>query len=82
MNRQLVDIAKRAGVSFDKYGMAISIDGNEADGVDLEKFTYLLLQEAMDMLCLSMEVHTQDEQDLLEHAAAKINKYFGVKDVT
>jgi len=47
MNERIKQLALQAGMTDDKFGMffATDFDSHCADGVDLEKFTELLVQE-------------------------------------
>ena len=45
-----------------------------------EKFAELIVRECSEYLSCAMEVHSQQEQDLMNLAARKIKEYFGVEN--
>ena len=45
MNKRIEQLAEQAGMHRDKFGMYFAGDKHNEDGVDLEKFTELLLEE-------------------------------------
>ena len=45
MNKTIKELAAKADMSFDKYGMAFANSDHNEDGVDLELFAGLLIEE-------------------------------------
>ena len=45
MNERIKQLAEQAGMTDDKFGMYFAKDKHNEDGVDLEKFTELIVQE-------------------------------------
>ena len=45
MNERIKLLAEQAGMTDDKFGMYFAKDKHREDGVDLEKFTELIVQE-------------------------------------
>ena len=45
MNKRLKQLAEQAGMTDDKFGMYFANDKHNEDGVDLEKFAELILQD-------------------------------------
>ena len=52
---------------------------HQAWQMDAEKFAELIVRECSAYLNGAMEVHNQQEQDLMDLAARKIKEYFGVE---
>jgi hypothetical protein len=61
MNERIKQIAERAGMTDDKFGMFFAEDYNShcADGVDLEKFAKLIVKECVD-ICNQAILQNQD----------------------
>ena len=45
MNERMKQLAEQAGMTEDKFGMFFAKDQHNEDGVDLEKFAELIVQE-------------------------------------
>ena len=52
MNERIRELAERAGMTDDKFGMFFAKDKHDEDGVDLEKFAELIVLECI-QVCLS-----------------------------
>lgn len=74
MNDRIKELAEQAGMTADKFGMffAKDYDSHCADGVDLEKFAELIVQECS-RLCYDNDFATGSGY------GEAINKHFGVK---
>lgn len=73
MNERIRELAEQAGMTDDKFGMFFAKDKHDKDGVDLEKFAELIVQE-----CAGVELYWLSEQDR-KAVAEKIKEHFGVK---
>jgi hypothetical protein len=69
MNARIKQLAEQAGMTDDKYGMFFAKDKHDEDGVDLEKFAELLIQECADI--------ADNQEDYL--TAKIIKQQFGVE---
>lgn len=78
MNKRLLELAEQAGMTNDKFGMFFAKDKHNEDGVDLEKFVKLILDETKNVL-LDMMDEGQGEFDTLDQALTEINEHFGVE---
>lgn len=47
MNKKIEELAKEAGMSFDEYGMAWADKDHATDGIDLERYTKLMIDEVI-----------------------------------
>jgi hypothetical protein len=66
MNERIKELAEQAGMTDDKFGMFFAKDKHNEDGVDLEKFAELIIQEC----CLVIDKHYEPVYDgrlLMEH---------------
>jgi len=45
MNNRIKELAERAGMTDNKFGMFFAKDNHDEDGVDLEKFAELIVKE-------------------------------------
>jgi hypothetical protein len=45
MNERIKELAEQAGMTDDKFGMFFAKDKHDEDGVDLAKFTELIVKE-------------------------------------
>jgi hypothetical protein len=66
MNERIEQLASQAGMLRDKYGLYWNAHDNPDDGVDLEKFTELIVKECAELM----------PQDNLYNM---VLKHFGVK---
>jgi hypothetical protein len=66
MNERIEQLASQAGMLRDKYGLYWNAHDNPDDGVDLEKFSLLIVQECAELM----------PQDNLYNM---VLKHFGVK---
>ena len=71
INPHIIKLAANAGMSFDKYGLAFANSDHAEDGVDLEKFANLLIQE-----CIQVAYKADNEDKV--YAWYAIGKHFGV----
>ena len=65
MNERIKQLAEQAGMTDDKFGMYFAKDKHREDGVDLEKFAELIIEEA----CRALDAY----DDFLK-------KHFGVEE--
>lgn len=70
MNKRIKLLAEQAGMTKDKYGMFFAVDNHDDDGVDLEEFANLLVEEVMQELFINGH----------EDAFNLLNKHFGVEE--
>ena len=47
MNERIKQLAEQAGMTDDKFGMFFAKDKHDEDGVDLEKFAELLIEDVL-----------------------------------
>ena len=47
MNERIKELAEQAGMTDDKFGMYFAKDKHNEDGVDLEKFAELIVEECV-----------------------------------
>jgi len=47
MNERIKELAEQAGMTDDKFGMFFAKDKHDEDGVDLEKFAELIVEECL-----------------------------------
>jgi hypothetical protein len=73
MNERIKKLAEQAGMSDDKYGMFFAKDKHDEDGVDLEKFAELIVQECMTV------ARGADGLDATHEAWYLIKEHFGVE---
>jgi hypothetical protein len=66
MNERIEQLASQAGMLRDKYGLYWNAHDNPDDGVDLEKFTELIVKE-----CAELMPH--------DNLYNMVPKHFGVK---
>jgi len=50
MNERIRGLAEQAGMTDDKFGMFFAKDKHDEDGVDLEKFAELIIQECTNIV--------------------------------
>ena len=80
MNERIKELAEQAGMTNDKFGMFFAKEKHCEDGVDLQKFTELIIKE-----CIS-EIHAADVGNLhakgyyLDKVAEHIENHFGIKE--
>jgi hypothetical protein len=48
MNKRIEELALKADMHRDKYGMYFAGDKHDEDGVDLEQFAHLLIEAVLD----------------------------------
>lgn len=81
MNERIKALIDQAG--FIRY----SKDENPLTPIDwscdysheLDKFAELIINESALFLNGAVEIYTQEEQDVCDHAAKSLKRYFGVK---
>ena len=71
VNLLIIDLAKEAGFTDDKYGLFWDEDAN-AEGVDLEKFTWKIVQYCADFI--------EQDQGSGHELATRLKEHFGVKE--
>ena len=49
MNERIKQLAEQAGMTDDKFGMFFAKDKHDEDGVDLEKFAELIVNQCADI---------------------------------
>jgi hypothetical protein len=91
MNERIKELAEQAGMTDDKFGMYFAKDKHREDGVDLEKFAELIVQECMAQIKevkeLSLPWNANREQayefgydDGMTVAIRTIEEHFGVEE--
>lgn len=81
MNERIKELAKQAGMTDDKFGMFFAINEHNEDGVDLEKFVELILQECINKISDENEkVETNWQCDNGVHICWELRKHFEVKE--
>lgn len=86
MNKRIEKLAEQAGMSIDKYGLAIDAENGLDDGVDIYTFAKLILQECL-QLCKDAQtaylIHGMSEREA--DGAISVQKYikehFGIKNI-
>lgn len=73
MNKRIEELAAEAGFSKDKYGLYWDDDSNK-EGVDLERFAKLIIQECMQVSMDSVGLDAEYEAWYL------IGQHFGVEE--
>lgn len=58
MNERIKELASRAGMLCDKYGLYWNAHDNPDDGVDLEKFAELIVKETMQVVANNLPQNT------------------------
>lgn len=74
MNERLIKLAEQAGMTDDKYGMFFALDKHNEDGVDLEKFAELLVQECIDIVDRGGEFVSRPKM------VERLREHFGVEE--
>ena len=74
MNERIKELAEQAGMSDDKFGMFFAKDKHDEDGVDLEKFAELIVQE-----CLMKANGAKIRGESIDTLIRNITEDFGVK---
>ncbi len=78
MNERIKELAEQAGMTDDKFGMFFAKDKHDEDGVDLEKFALLIIEECIDQIDKS-NYQSGDEWDhAMRCAENNIKEHFGV----
>lgn len=77
MNEIIENIAVQAGFIKDKYGLYWDNDDN-AEGVDLERFSELIVSECMDVLTDVLPPNVPESRDGI-HPVWHIKQHFGVE---
>ena len=77
MNERISELAEQCFFTKDKYGLYWDENAN-ADGVDLEKFAELIVQECIDIISpYTIRMGRPGEEYL--HPIQEIKTHFGVK---
>ena len=71
MNERIKQIAWQAGMTDDKFGMFFALHNHNEDGVDLEKFTELIVRE-----CVLISRTSTDGFS----AGRRMEEHFGVEE--
>ena len=79
MNERIKLLAEQAGMTDDKFGMFFAKDKHNEDGVDLEKFAELLVQECSEFV--KGRAEKAMSQEILA-VGDELVKHFGVKNDT
>ena len=74
MNELILELAKQAGMQRDKFGLYWNTHDNPNDGVDLEKFAELLVQEFL-LKVTGAKIRNESYAELVE----RIKEDFGVE---
>ena len=80
MNRQIKELAAKADISIDKYGMAFANRDHNEDGVDLELFAKLLIEECAVAAELAARTFSDGDAGLGCYTAANTIRCFGRDD--
>jgi hypothetical protein len=68
MNERIRELAEQAGMTDDKFGMFFAKDKHDEDGVDLEKFSELIVKSVMaDLEKLRAEYANPDMYESVEY---------------
>lgn len=70
LNPLIIDLAKQAGFDDDKYGLFWDQDAN-AEGIDLEKFTFKIIQYCSEFI--------EQDQGSGYELANRLKKQFGIE---
>ena len=71
VNLLIIDLAKQAGFNDDKYGLFWDDDAN-SEGVDLEKFTFKIIQYCSEFI--------EQDQGSGHELANRLKKQFGIDE--
>ena len=84
MNERLKELAEQAGMTDDKYGMFFAKDKHNEDGVDLEKFAELIVQECIDKIgenfVGAVGTHASAHNSAVLKCQTIIKEHFGVEE--
>jgi len=79
MNERIKELAEQAGMTDDKFGMFFAKDKHDEDGVDLEKFAELIVQECADWLKQPVN-QTPSCGTVMNITAERLKEHFGVEE--
>ena len=88
MNEQIRELAERAGMTDDKFGMFFAKDKHDEDGVDLEKFAELIVEQCIDKIetyripvgnSRSGELACEWTYNALKEIRDEIKEHFGIE---
>jgi len=74
MNERIKQLAMKVGMTDDKFGMFFAKNNHNEDGVDLELFAELIVQECIDLLPDACQSNNGC------HASWVIKEHFGVEE--
>lgn len=74
MNERIRELALQAGMTYDKFGMYFAKDNHNEDGVDLEKYTELIVRECMEQIDDGNSDHAGGNREAID----RIKEHFGV----
>ena len=83
MNERIKELAEQAGMTDDKFGMYFAKDKHNEDGVDLEKFAELIVEECVSICEKDGQWYTNTgwlaEAGEALSLSEQIKEHFGVK---
>jgi peroxiredoxin len=84
MNERIKLLAEQAGMTVDKFGMFFAKDKHNEDGVDLEKFAELIVQECMTTIFKESKWYWDKDEfessNAVQNAARRVKEHFGVEE--
>ena len=82
MNERIQQLAEQAGMTDDKFGMFFAKDNHNEDGVDLEKFTQLLVEE-FEKVAKNPQWYSESAsngwRNPIRHVCNAMKQHFGVE---
>ena len=80
MNERIKELAKQAGMRFDRFGMVIPTTLTVQETVNLEKFAELIVRECMQVAEASHMSTPEDCVYYVDLAVGRIGAHFGVEE--
>jgi hypothetical protein len=84
MNERIKLLAEQADMTVDKFGMFFAKDKHNEDGVDLEKFAELIVQECMTTIFKESKWYWDKDEfessNAVQNAARRVKEHFGVEE--
>ena len=83
MKEPIRELAEKAGMTEDKFGMYFAKYSHDEDGVDLEKFAELIVQECIDKISENfvgaVGTHASEHNSAVLKCQTIIKEHFGVE---
>lgn len=81
MNKRIRELAEQAGMTNDKFGMFFAKDKHDEDGVDLEKFAQLIVEECIVIMNREIdEEESKEKNRTISDMMDLLEKHFGVAE--